>query len=245
MQKLINFLPDTNLINENGDSRNLHDLIKGKTIILNMFYSNCKIKCIPLGKLMRRVNLLLNKYILKENIHFISITLDAKNDTVDDIKRFKSRVCSDDCLNWHFYTGNFNDIEILRHKLGMYNPELEIDAIKSNHSGSFMIFNEQTGFIKHTQAFDNSIDIARKIIQVLPKNFYSHSYNLNDVNFDALTYDEIFENIQTMNSVFTVPFLPVHIKNKFDEYAEKQRGFQYNPPIENNSGGSCCCKRNL
>jgi protein SCO1/2 len=243
MQKLINFLPNTNLIDENRENVRFHDLVRGKTVILNMFYSNCKIKCVPLGKLMRRVNLILNKYILKENIHFISITLDAKNDTVDDLNRFKEGVTCEECLNWHFYTGDFDEIEVLRHKLGMYNPEPEIDAIKSNHTGSFMIFNEQTGFVKHTQAFDNPVDVARKVIQMLPRNFYSHSYNLDDLNFGALTDEEIFDNIQTMNSVFTVPFLPTHIRNKFDTYAEKQRGFQYEPPIKKNSGGSCCCKK--
>jgi protein SCO1/2 len=236
------FLPNIILTNEYGDKHKFHDLIKDKTIILNMFYSNCEIKCIPLGKLMRRVNILLNKYILQDDIHFISITLDAKNDTVNDLIKFKDNVHTNKCLNWHFYTGNFDHIEVLRYKLGMYNPEPEIDSIKSNHSGSFMIFNERTGFIKHTQSFDNPVDIARKVIQMIPKNLYNHQYNLNDINFDSLTYDEIFENIQTMNSVFTVPFLPTHIRNIFDTYAKIQRGFQYKPPIKKKVK-SCCCKK--
>jgi hypothetical protein len=51
--------------------------------------------------------------------------------------------------------------------------------------------------------------------------------------------DKLFENIQTMNSVFTVTFLPKDIQDKYSEYAEKQRGFQYNP-LEN--GKKCFCK---
>jgi cytochrome oxidase Cu insertion factor (SCO1/SenC/PrrC family) len=230
-------------MDENGKQNKFHELIKDKTVVLNMFYSNCKIKCLPLGKLLKRVNILLNKFILKDNIHFISITLDAKNDTIDDLVNFKKKVWDNNCLNWHFYTGNFDDIEYLRKKLGMYSPEPEIDSIKSNHSGNFMIFNEKTGFIKHTQSFDNPVDVARKVIQILPKNFYSHSYNLNNVNFEALTNDEIFENIQTMNSVFTVPFLPLYLRNIFDTYAEKQRGFRYDPIIKEKIRGSCCCKK--
>lgn len=91
MTKLTNFLPNTKLINENNEHSQFHDLIKDKTIILNMFYSNCKIKCVPLGNLLRRVNLLLNKYIPTSDIHFISITLDAKNDTINDLNNFKKK----------------------------------------------------------------------------------------------------------------------------------------------------------
>lgn len=240
MTKLFDYLPNITLIDETNKATKFHQIIKDKTIIINMFYSNCEIKCVPLGKLMKRVNLLLKKYIQKNNIHFISITLDAKNDTVTDLNSFKTKVDLNDCNNWKFYTGDYNEIEVLRHKLGMYSPEPEIDAIKANHSGSFMIFNTKTGFTKHTQAFDNPIDIARKVIQMIPRHFYSHSYNLNDLNYEALSEEELFENIQTMNSVFSVPFLPDHIKNKYELNAEKQRGFQYKYPI--NKKKQCCCK---
>lgn len=242
MANLINFLPNTTLTNENNEQINFHDLIKHKTVILNMFYSNCKVKCVPLNKLMRKVNVLLKEYLHTEDIVFVSITLDAKNDTIEDLNRFKSKVYTSNCLNWHFYTGNYNEIEKLRYKLGMYNPEPEIDAIKSNHSGSFMIFNTLTGFIKHTESFDNPVDIARKVIQTFPKNTYSHSYSLDKLNYDALTDSELFENIHSMNSMFTIPFLPEYIRTKYDKYAELQRGFQYKPPIEK-AKTSCCCKK--
>jgi protein SCO1 len=250
MSELIKFLPDVNLTNENNEQHSFHELIKGKTIILNMFYSNCKIKCVPLGNLMRRVNLLLSERNISEHdVVFISITLDAKNDTPEDLTRFKNMIKANECTNWHFYTGDFDEIEKLRFKLGMYNPELEIDVIKSNHSGSFMIFNTLTGFTKHTNAFDNPIDIARKVLQMTTKNFKRHSYTLDSLNYCALSNDELFENIHSMNSMFTVPFLPEYIRNKYDDYAEKQRGFQYEPPIENpedDAGGEsscCCCKK--
>lgn len=201
---------------------------------------------------MCRVNLLLQPYIEKEDIRFISITLDAENDTASDIAGFKGKVHTDKCRNWHFYTGNYKEIEVLRRKLGMYSPEPDIDAIKANHSGHFLVFNEKTGFRKHTQAFDNPIDIARKTVQLLTKNFYRHSYDLKDMQFDALTDKQLFANIHTMNAMFTVPFLPEDIKLKYDQQAELQRGFQYDPLEMLNSDGStenaktqccCCCKK--
>ena len=241
---MLKSLPNINLINEKNKKVRFHDLVKGKLIVLNMFYSECKIKCIPLGKLFKRVNILLHDYILKENIEFISITLDALNDTVEDLNIFKEKVYDDACLNWHFYTGKYKDIEMLRYKLGMYSPEPEIDKIKSNHSGGFLIFNEKTGFTKHTESFDNPVDVARKVIQMISSNLYNHYYDLNNLKFDLLTDEEIFENIKSMNSMFTVPFLPEYIRKKYDIYAEKQRGFQYVPPIIKNNRKTCCCKNN-
>lgn len=238
------FLPNTVLTDEFGVKHNIHNLIKDRTVIINMFYSNCKVKCVPLGKLMQRVNKLLNNYIEKENIHFISITLDAANDTPKNLMNFKNNVYEDVCKNWHFYTGNPEDIEKLRFKLGMYSPEPEIDLVKANHSGHFIIFNK-LGFVKHTESFDNPVDIARKIVQLLPDNYRSHSYGnyVTNLNYDAITEEEIFENIQTMNSMFTVPFLPDNLKKLYEEYGEKQRGFQYNPIKK---PASCCCsKKNL
>jgi cytochrome oxidase Cu insertion factor (SCO1/SenC/PrrC family) len=232
--------PNIKLINENGIPQHFHDIIKDKTVILNMFYSHCQIKCEPLGKLLCRVNLLLNKHILEDDIIFVSITLDSLNDTLDDLNYFKNEVYNTKCLNWHFYTGKHDEIESLRYKLGMYSPEPEIDAVMSNHAGNFMIFNSHTGFIKHTQSFDNPIDIARKVIQIIPKNFYKHDYDLTNLNYDDLTDNELFENIHTMNSMFTVPFLPKHIRDKYDYQGELQRGFQYDPL---NKTMSCCCKK--
>lgn len=237
---MLKLLPNIDLIDDTEKTSKFHDLIKNKTVILNMFYSQCQVKCQPLCKLLRNVNLLLHNYIRTENITFISITLDSQHDTVSDINTFKNKVYDDRCLNWNFYTGNFNEIERLRYKLGMYSPEKEIDAVKSNHSGGFLIFNPKLGFSKHTEAFDNPIDIARKIIQMIPRNFIRHHYDLNDLCYDWLPDDVLFTNIKTMNSMFTVPFLPDHIKLKIDKYAEKQRGFNYKPPINKNK--KCCCK---
>lgn len=226
---MFSLLPNISLIDDKSRQVKFHDIIKEKTVVLNMFYSRCKIKCQPLGRLMCKVNLLLNDYIEEGDIEFVSITLDASNDRVGDILDFKEKVYDNRCKNWNFYTGNYEDIEILRHKLGMYSPETEIDKIKSNHSGGFLIFNQKTGFAKHTEAFDNPIDISRKVIQLITRNFFQHSYDLGRLKYDWIGEDEMFYNIQSINSMFTLTFLPENIRIKFDNYAEKQRGFNFNP----------------
>jgi len=238
-------LSDLKLTNENGESSFFHDIIKDKLVVLNMFYSNCEIKCLPLGLLLRKVNFLLKRHFQEsKDIIFMSVSLDPENDTPDDLKRFSKQVTDGHTQNWHFYTGNPKEIHHLRYQLGMYNPEPEIDQVKSNHTGSFMIFNTETGFVKHTQAFDNPVDIARKVIQMTTNNFRRHSYNLDKLCYDSLTEEELFENIQTMHSVYTVSMLPEYLQKAYEYFAEKQRGFQYKPPIDNRSEKTGCCCRN-
>jgi cytochrome oxidase Cu insertion factor (SCO1/SenC/PrrC family) len=245
---LIRLLPNTDLTDDIGNTYPFHDLIRGKTIVLNMFYSRCDVKCVPLGKLMLRVYMLLKGLDEREraDIQFVSISLDPANDRLEDLCRFRDTIMggrggdnNGSLPNWHFYTGDAVAVDKLRHKLGMYSPEPEIDRVKANHSGAFMIFNDETGFVKHTKAFDNPLDIARKVVQTLPAMFRRHAYSLNNLNYDALTQTELFENIQTLSSVFTVPFLPDHILKQYETEAERQRGFCYVPPI----GGepACCC----
>ena len=225
-------LPNIELINELGEKVLFRNLIKNKLVIIAMFYSRCKKKCIPLGKLLDRINKLLDTQITKNNIQFISISIDPKNDTVSDINKYKDLVKSPDALNWHFYTTeNKDDLTLLRYKLGMYSPEPAIDKDISNHSGHFSIFNDKIGFVKHTQAFDNPIDISRKIVQLITANFYTHDYTKNMANlcYNRLSDSELFENIHSINQTFTVPYLPENIRIKFSKYADNQRGFKYDP----------------
>lgn len=225
-------LPNIELINELGINVKFRDLVKNKLVIINMFYSRCKRKCIPLGKLLDRINKLLDTQITKNDIQFISISIDPTNDTVNDINKYKDLVKSPDTLNWHFYTTkNKANLTLLRYKLGMYSPEPAIDRDISNHSGHFSIFNDNIGFVKHTQSFDNPIDISRKIVQLITTNFYKHDYvaDMNSLCYHKLSDSELFENIHSINQTFTVPYLPDHIREKFSKYANDQRGFEYNP----------------
>ena len=252
----LNFFPNISLLDETNTRCEFHDLIRDKTVIINMFYSNCKLRCIPLGKLFANVNRLLTDFIEPENIHFISITLDAINDTAEDLNRFKMDVGTDGCKNWHFYTGNPQEIEVLKHKLGMASPILEVERDISKHAGHFIIINEKMNNVKHADDFDNPVDIARKLISHTTNNFPTHcgAKYVSDFNFEALTDEDIFENIHSMSTVFTVPFLPPHIKLKFGAFATKQRGFNYDPldkilGIDGKSSSTvetiskkCCCK---
>lgn len=225
---MLRIVSDVIFQNSNGQRRTMHELIKEKVVVLSMFYSNCKEKCQPLGRLMRRVYTLIGEEKM-DNIQFLSISLDPEVDSSIELKKFQDEIGATKAQHWEFLTTrNEKILYQLRRRLGMYDPEPELDKIKANHAGHFLIFNTKTAFVKHTNAFDNPIDIARKIIQLQTGNFRSHHYSL-DFHYDKLMDSQLFENIQSMSSMFTVPHLPKKIRDKYDTEALKQRGLQYNP----------------
>jgi len=184
-----------------------------------------------LGKILKRVHTLLGEFVELENIHFISITLDSKQDGIEDLNYYKSEIRANGCANWNFYKGEHLDVEMLRRQLGMYIPEPDIDAVMSNHSGNSIIINNDTLSIKHVKAFENPINYARKILQQTTKNFPLHSgqEGVLKLNYDSFTTDELFENVHSISSRFTTPFFPDNILQMYVGQVEKQRGFDYKP----------------
>jgi len=224
-------LPNTKLVNEDNIVSNFHDMVSTGTIVISMFYSRCANKCIPLGKILKRVHTLLGEFVELENIHFVSITLDSKQDGIENLNYYKSEIGANGCANWHFFKGEHLDVEVLRRQLGMYLPEPEIDAVMSNHSGNSIIINNDTLSIKHVKAFENPINYARKILQQTTKNFPLHSgqEGVLKFNYNPFTADELFENVHSISSRFTTPFFPDNIRDIYMEQVEKQRGFDYKP----------------
>ena len=230
-------IPNIVVENYNGKKYRFHQLIEGKDVLLNMFYSKCETKCKPLGLLMNNVHKLVHD---NPNIIFISISLDSRNDTIQKLNQFRSSIGANH-RHWYFLRGHPKQIDALRFRIGMYNSDKHIDDVLSNHSGHFIIFNEKYNRVKHADPFDNCVDIARKVVQLLPESILTNSYIelMERLQYNRVKESTLFENIMTMNSVFTVPYLPVYLKNKYDKYAleQKKTGFHYDPYLKS----KCCC----
>ncbi len=72
-----------------------------------------------------------------------SVTLDAKFDTPEILKKYAKSYGVKP--GWTFLTGNFDDIELLRHRLGVFDPDPVIDADKTSHAGILVFGNEPKG----------------------------------------------------------------------------------------------------
>jgi protein SCO1/2 len=110
------------------------DLIKGKTVLMNFFYTNCSGESLcPMATAnLARVQKLLGKRVGKD-IFIYSITLDPEHDTPTVLKRYARGFGAGP--GWLFLTGEKSDIENLRRSLGDVDPDPAKDREKSTHTG--------------------------------------------------------------------------------------------------------------
>jgi protein SCO1/2 len=110
------------------------DLIKEKTVLLNIMYTVCAAEAIcPLGT----ANLVAVQEILGprvgRDVFMYSITLDPENDTPGVLKSYAKAFGAKS--GWEFLTGAKEDIERLRRNLGYVDPDPVVDKDPSQHSG--------------------------------------------------------------------------------------------------------------
>lgn len=74
------------------------------------------------------------------DVFFYSITLDPDNDTPAELKKFAQ--AQGVKPGWLFLTGKAKDIEALRRKLGLYDPDPRVDAVRAQHTGLIRVGNE-------------------------------------------------------------------------------------------------------
>ena len=119
---------------EGREVRFYDDLLEGKTVLLNFFYTICTAEAIcPLGTAnLVEVQELLEPRVGKD-IFFYSITLDPENDTPGVLKSYARAFGVKP--GWEFLTGNKEIIERLRRNLGYVDLDPVKDKDPSQHSG--------------------------------------------------------------------------------------------------------------
>ena len=87
------------LTDQDGESFDSADL-KGKVWVANFFFSNCPGPCFRLMSELSE----LNREFKKSDVHFVSITVDPKNDTPEALKKYGERFAADH-ERWTYLTG--------------------------------------------------------------------------------------------------------------------------------------------
>ncbi|PWB60655.1 MAG: SCO family protein [Deltaproteobacteria bacterium] len=119
---------------EGKEVRFYDDLIRGKTVLINFFYTHCvgEALCpITTANLVKVQELLGHR--VGQDVFIYSITLDPHHDTPDVLKKYARgfRVKP----GWLFLTGAKDDIETLRRSLGIVDPDPARDKDPSQHIG--------------------------------------------------------------------------------------------------------------
>jgi protein SCO1/2 len=132
--------PNVVLTTHEGEQvRFYDDLIKGKFVTINMMYSTCKATCPLTTANLVRVQKLLSDRVGRD-LFMYSITLDPKQDTPEVLKEYAKTFGVG--AGWKFLTGNPDDIERLRRRLGFAWANQEMDKNKDFHTGNLRYGNE-------------------------------------------------------------------------------------------------------
>ncbi len=115
------------------------DLIRGKIVTLNFFFSKCDEICPMVTANLSRVQKLLGPD-LGTKVFMYSFTLKPNEDDVNAIRKYREMYHARP--GWTFLTGKLEDIEKIRKGIGFTYPDPVIDGDKTQHIGNVRYGNE-------------------------------------------------------------------------------------------------------
>ena len=153
------YFPNVPLITQDGKTvRFYDDLLKGKSVVVNVIYTRCRDRCpLETAKLAQVQRMLADR--MGKDIFFYSISIDPEFDTPAVLKAYaeKFHVGS----GWLFLTGKREDITLVQKKLGLYS---RTDVVNPDgHLPSLMIGNEPSAQWMLNSAVDNPRFLAATI----------------------------------------------------------------------------------
>lgn len=148
---------------ENKTVRFYDDLVKGRVVLVNFMFTNCKRFCPVTTPNLVKVQAALGERVGRD-IFLYSITLDPATDTPEVLSNYAKAVGAGP--GWTFLTGKAEDIRKLRRRLGVYNRDPIIDADKTRHSGLVVYGNDAIGRWASISGLNKSGSIAKAVLRV-------------------------------------------------------------------------------
>lgn len=122
-QKARNFFTDLEVINQDGEKLRFYtDVIKGKVVLISFIFTACQDACpIVAQKLIQTRALMVDS--IKDDVWFVSISVDSANDTAEDMKEFARQQGADES-RWLFLTGDKKNLDTIIYKLGQFTEDI-------------------------------------------------------------------------------------------------------------------------
>ena len=154
-----NYFSDVELLDQDGRKlRFYNDVLKGKVVVINTFFTTCKSICPPLNRNFQKIQEALGDRLGKDVV-LISITVDPVTDTPTRLKEYAGLFKAQP--GWLFLTGKKENVDWALYKLGQY-----VEA-KDDHTSIIIIGNEPKGLWKKAMglaAADELIKIVEDVI---------------------------------------------------------------------------------
>ena len=153
------YFTDVELVDQDGVTRRLYrDLLRGKVVIINSFFTTCTSICPPMSNNLRQIQDWLGERLGKE-VHLLSLSVDSTRDTPGRLKEYAGRLRARP--GWYFLTGKKENVEVALGKLGLAAREPE------QHTSIILIGNEPTGLWKKAFGLARAAELIKLVEEVL------------------------------------------------------------------------------
>jgi len=150
------YFTDVPLVTQDGrEVRFYSDLIKGKVVVINMFFGTCQGVCPKSAETLSKLQNLLGDRLGKD-VFLLSFSEDPKADTPEKLKAYGEEFHSRP--GWLFLTGKKENVDLALHKLG------EKAERKEDHLTLLMVGNDKTGLWKKVLANGLTADKLMTIV---------------------------------------------------------------------------------
>ena len=153
------YFTDVELLDQDGKKvRFYSDVLKGKTVVVNAFFTTCTSVCPPMNRNMQKIQEALKDRVGKD-VFFVSITVDPTVDTPARLKDYAKKFNAGP--GWMFLTGKKENLDWALYKLGQYVEN------KDDHKTVFIIGNEPTGLWKKAFGMANVAELVQVVESVV------------------------------------------------------------------------------
>lgn len=153
------YFTDVELLDQNGKKVRFYtDVLKGKTVVVNAFFTTCTSVCPPMNRNMERIQQALGDRVGRD-VFLVSITVDPSVDTPARLKDYAQKFHAGP--GWIFLTGKKENLDWALYKLGQY-----VEA-KEDHKTIFIVGNEPTGLWKKAFGMANVAELVQVVESVV------------------------------------------------------------------------------
>jgi protein SCO1/2 len=153
------YFSDVELLNQDGEKVRFYtDVLKGKTVVVNAFFTTCTSVCPPMNRNMEMIQEAFGDRIGKD-VFLVSITVDPETDTPARMKEYAQKFHAKP--GWIFLTGKKENLDWALYKLGQY-----VES-KDDHKTIMIIGNEATGLWKKAFGMAKSAELVQVVESVL------------------------------------------------------------------------------
>ena len=134
------YFTDVELIDQDGRKVRFYtDVLKGKTVVVNAFFTTCTSVCPPMNRSFEKIQEAFGDRVGRD-VFLVSISVDPVTDTPARLKEYAAKFHAR--KGWTFLTGKKENVDWALYKLGQYVEDKEGDK------SVIIVGNEATGLWK-------------------------------------------------------------------------------------------------